>query len=83
MQAYKCDRCGVLYESGKLKHGDIIKIITPQISFRESLEDAPGHFDLCNRCYGEFIDWFNLYHNGHLKLSNDNTFKMVVKENKK
>ena len=51
-RAYKCDRCGELYERYDLGIEDLV--ITPLKNTHNSV-----YYDLCKSCRKELTDWFN------------------------
>lgn len=55
MKAYKCDRCGQLYES----------MCNPHIWITQDCYPYPDDriYDLCDTCRKELKQWMNKYHN--------------------
>ena len=69
-RAYKCDRCGVLYESYAAENKyDGLK--ATKIAFRCNANDGKYYdtifFDLCQKCMKEILDSMNLDEEGEKK----------------
>ena len=65
MKAFKCDRCGSLYEAYykqyTLQSGDI-KICCSGNGFSFCADNEMlSKMDLCPDCYGELMKWFSRY----------------------
>lgn len=69
-RAYKCDKCGALYESYDAENRyDVLK--ATKIAFRCNKKDGKYYdkdfFDLCQKCMKEILDIMNLDEGGEKK----------------
>lgn len=69
-RAYKCDKCGALYESYEAENRyDVLK--ATKIAFRCNTKDGKYYdtdfFDLCQKCMKEILDIMNLDEGGEKK----------------
>jgi rubredoxin len=69
-RAYKCDRCGALYESYEGENRDDVLKPT-QVMFRCTTKDRHYYdtqfFDLCQKCMKEILEIMNLDEEGEKK----------------
>lgn len=68
-RAYKCDKCGALYEPYEAENNDGLK--ATKIRFRCNANDGTYYdtnfFDLCQKCMKEILDSMNLDEEGEKK----------------
>lgn len=68
-RAYKCDKCGALYEPYEAENNDGLK--ATKIRFRCTQNDGEYYdtnfFDLCQKCMKEILDSMNLDEEGEKK----------------
>lgn len=56
--AYKCDRCGKIYEPSDFKDKDKETILIA-VAFRDAVEDDYGDLmDICPQCSSELLCWY-------------------------
>lgn len=57
--AYKCDRCGALYEGYVERSGDEVRMIKRITSNDPHIDGMTKPVDLCENCWKKFDAWFN------------------------
>lgn len=75
--AYKCDRCGKLYEcydEKAMQYANKPMIFTCSTSIHKHDHSA----DLCENCYESFMEWWNKPTMNPLKLSKDSPYICTV-----
>lgn len=69
-RAYKCDRCGALYESYEGENRDDV-LKSTKVMFRCTTKDRHYYdtqfFDLCQKCMKEILEIMNLDEEGEKK----------------
>lgn len=53
-RAYKCDRCGKLYENNDIRRDDLV-LTTLGLTYQHKI------YELCPDCRQELQDWFDIY----------------------